>query len=156
MKNIEELINEIFSDISNKLSSDDMIAHVLTRDADMYVKKVKYLTSLTADEIKNLIVKNNNNTFDYWAALAIHVDNVWDKLDAITQRKYKEVFSIVAHHALKHQNVVNSIYKSVIEHKDADKENIFDKFTDDEIEAELKNVEIVLIKNHKYLFWICC
>lgn len=138
MKNIEELINEIFSDISNKLSSDDMIVHVLTRDADIYLKKVKHLTSLTADEIKFFIIKNNNNTFDYWAALAIHVDNVWDKLDAVTQRKYKEVFSIVAHHALKHQNVVNSIFKSVIEHKDTNKENVFDKFTDDEIEAELK------------------
>jgi hypothetical protein len=138
MKNIEELINMLFNEMSNKLSSDDMIAYVLTRDADMYVKKVKHLTSLTADEIKTLIIKNNNNTFDYWAALAIHVDNVWDKLDAVTQRKYKEVFSIVVHHALKHQNVVNSIFKSVIEHKDAKKENKFDKFTDDEIEAELK------------------
>ena len=138
MKNIEELINVLFSDISNKLSSDDMIAYLLTRDADMYVKKVKYLASLSADEIKTLISKNNNNIFDYWAALAIHVDNVWDKLDAVTQRKYKEVFSIVAHHALKHQNVVNSIFKSVIEHKDAKKENKFDKFTDDELEAELK------------------
>lgn len=138
MKNIEELINELFSDMSNKLSSDDMIAYVLTRDADMYVKKVKYLTSLTADEIKTLIIKNNNNTFDYWAALAIHVDRVWNKLDAVTQRKYKEVFSIIAHHSLKHQNVVNSIFKSIIEHKDADNENVFDKFTDDEIEAELK------------------
>lgn len=138
MKNIEELINGLFSDMSNKLFSDDMIAYVLTRDADMYLKKVKYLTSLNADEIKILIIKNNNNTFDYWAALAIHVDNVWNKLDAVTQRKYKEVFSIVAHHALKHQNVVNSIYKSVIEHKDINKENVFDKFTDDEIEAELK------------------
>lgn len=138
MKNIEELINMLFNDMSNKLSSDDMIAYVLTRDADMYVKKVKYLTSLTADEIKTLIIKNNNNTFDYWAALAIHVDNVWDKFDAVTQRKYKEVFSIVVHHARKHQNVVNSIFKSVIEHKDAKKENKFDKFTDDEIEAELK------------------
>lgn len=138
MKNIEELINELFSDMSNKLSSDDMIAHVLTRDADIYLKKVKHLTSLTADKIKFFIIRNNNNTFDYWAALAIHVDNVWDKLNAVTQRKYKEVFSIVAHHALKHQNVVNSIYKSVIEHKDADKENFFDKLTDDEIEAELK------------------
>lgn len=138
MKNIEELMNMIFSDMSNKLSSDDMIAYVLTRDADMYVKKVKYLTSLTADEIKKYISKNNNNTFDYWAALAIHVDNVWNKLDAVTQRKYKEVFSIVAHHALKHQNVINSIFKSIIEHEDADKENVFDKFTDDEIEAELK------------------
>lgn len=122
MKNIEELINMIFNDMSNKLSSDDMIAYVLTHDADMYVKKVKHLTSLTADEIKTLIIKNNNNTFDYWAALAIHVDNVWDKLDAVTQRKYKELFSIVVHHALKHQNVVNSIFKSVIEHKDAKKE----------------------------------
>lgn len=138
MKNIEELINMLFSDMSNKLSSDDMIAYILTRNADMYVKKVKYLTSLTADEIKKYISKNNNNTFDYWAALAIHVDNVWNKLDAVTQRKYKEVFSIVAHHALKHQNVVNSIYKSIIEHEDVDKENVFDKFTDDEIEAELK------------------
>ena len=138
MKNIEELMNMIFSDMSNKLSSDDMIAYVLTRDADMYVKKVKYLTSLSADEIKKYISKNNNNTFDYWAALAIHVDNVWNKLDAVTQRKYKEVFSIVAHHALKHQNVVNSIFKSIIEHKDAKKENKFDKFTDDELEAELK------------------
>lgn len=138
MKNIEELINALFSDMSNKLSSDDMIAYVLTRDADMYIKKVKYLTSLTADEIKTLIIKNNNNTFDYWAALAIHVDRIWNKLDAVTQRKYKEVFSIIAHHALKHQNVVNSIFKSVIEHKDGDKENVFDKFTDDEIEAELK------------------
>lgn len=138
MKNIEELINVLFSDMINKLSSDDMIAYVLTRDVDMYVKKVKYLTSLTADEIKNLIIKNNNNTFDYWAALAIHVDNVWDKLDAVTQRKYKEVFSIVAHHALRHQNVVNGIFKSVIEHKDADKENKFDKFNYDELKAELK------------------
>lgn len=138
MKNIEELINALFSDMSNKLSSDDMIAYELTRDADMYIKKVKYLTSLTADEIKTLIIKNNNNTFDYWAALAIHVDRIWNKLDAVTQRKYKEVFSIIAHHALKHQNVVNSIFKSVIEHKDGDKENVFDKFTDDEIEAELK------------------
>lgn len=138
MKNIEELINALFSDMSNKLSSDDMIAYVLTRDADMYIKKVKYLTSLTADEIKTLIIKNNNNTFDYWAALAIHVDRIWNKLDAVTQRKYKEIFSIIAHHALKHQNVVNSIFKSVIEHKDGDKENVFDKFTDDEIEAELK------------------
>lgn len=138
MKNIEELINELFSDISNKLSSDDMIAHVLTSDVDIYLKKVKYLTSFTADEIKFFIIKNNNNTFDYWAALAIHVDNVWNKLDAVTQRKYKEVFSIIAHHALKHQNVVNSIFKSIIEHKDAKKENKFDKFTDDELEAELK------------------
>ncbi len=138
MKNIEELLKMMFSDMNNKLSTDDAIAYMATRDADMYLKKVKYLTSLTADEIKNLISKNNNNTFDYWAALAIHVDNVWDKLDAVTQRKYKEVFSIIAHHALKHQNVVNNIFKSVIEHKDAKKENKFDKFTDDEIEAELK------------------
>lgn len=138
MKNIEELLDMIFSDMDNNLSTDDMIAYVLTRDADMYLKKVKYLTSLNADEIKSLIIKHNNNTFDYWAALAIHVDNVWDKLDAVTQRKYKEVFSIVAHHTLKHQNVVNSIFKSIIEHKDAKKENKFDKFTDDEIEAELK------------------
>lgn len=138
MKNIDELIDMLFEDMSDKLSTDDMVAYVLTRDADMYVKKVKYLTSLTADEIKKLIIKNNNNTFDYWAALAIHVDRVWNKLDAVTQRKYKEVFSIVAHHALKHQNVVNSIFKSVIEHKDVNKESAFDKFTDDEIEAELK------------------
>lgn len=138
MKNIEELINVLFSDMSNKLSSDDMIAYVLTRDADMYVKKVKYLTSLTADEIKKLISKNNNNTFDYWAALAIHVDRVWDKLDAVTQRKYKEVFSIIAHHAFKHQNVVNSIFKSIVEHKDVKKESKLDKFTLDELEAELK------------------
>lgn len=139
MKNIEELINVLFSDMINKVSSDDMIAYVLTRDADMYLKKVKYLTSLTADKIKNLIIKNNNNTFDYWAALAIHVDDVWDKLDAVTQRKYKEVFSIIAHHARKHQNVVNSIFKSVIEHKDADKENFFNELTN-EIEAELKKL----------------
>lgn len=138
MKNMEELIDMLFNDMSDKLSTNDMIAYILTRDADMYVKKVKYLTSLTADEIKKLISKNHNNTFDHWAALAIHVDNVWDKLDAVTQHKYKEVFSIVAHHALKHQNVVNSIYKSVIEHKDAEKENKFDKFTDNELEAELK------------------
>lgn len=138
MKNIEELINALFSDMSNKLSSDDMIAYVLTRDADMYIKKVKYLTSLTADEIKTLIIKNNNNTFDYWAALAIHVDRIWNKLDAVTQRKYKEVFSIIAHHALKYQNVVNSIFKSVIEHKDINKESKLDKFTLDELEAELK------------------
>lgn len=138
MKNIEELIDMLFNDMSDKLSSDDMIAYALTRNVDMYIKKVKYLTSLTADEIKKFISKNNNNTFDYWAALAIHVDRVWDKLDAVTQRKYKEVFSIVAHHALKHQNVVNSIFKSIIEHKDTNKENVFDKFTDDEIEAELK------------------
>lgn len=138
MKNIEELINVLFSDMSNKLSSDDMIAHVLTRDADMYVKKVKYQTTYTVDEIKQKIIKNNNNTFDYWAALAIHVDRVWDKLDAVTQRKYKEVFSIIAHHALKHQNVVNSIFKSIVEHKDVKKESKLDKFTLDELEAELK------------------
>lgn len=138
MKNIEELIDMLFNDMSDKLSSDEIIAYILTRDADMYVKKVKYLTSLSADEIKKLISKNNNSTFDYWAALAIHVDNVWDKLDAVTQRKYKEAFSIVAHHALKHQNVVNSIFKSIIEHKNTNKESAFDKFTDDELEAELK------------------
>lgn len=138
MKNIEELLKMMFSDMNNKLSTDDAIAYIATRDADMYLKKVKHLTSLTADEIKNLISKNNNNTFDYWAALAIHVDNVWDKLDAVTQHKYKEVFSIIAHHARKHQNVVNSIFKSIIEHKDVNKENKFDKFTDDEIKAELK------------------
>lgn len=138
MKNIEELINELFSNTSNKLSSDDIIAYLLTRDADMYVKKVIYLTSLTADEIKILIIKNNNNTFDYWAALAIHVNKVWNKLDAVTQSKYKQVFSIIAHHALRHQNVINGIFKSIIEHKDAKKENKFDKFTLDELEAELK------------------
>lgn len=138
MKNIEELVRIAFIDMNNKLSTDDAIVCMLTHDVDMYVKKVKYLTSLTADEIKTLIIKNNNNTFDYWAALAIHVDRIWNRLDAVTQRKYKEVFSIIAHHALKHQNVVNSIFKSVIEHKDGDKENVFDKFTDDEIEAELK------------------
>lgn len=156
MKNIEELVRIAFTDMNNKLSTDDAIVCMLTHDVDMYVKKVKYLTSLTADEIKNLIIKNNNNTFDYWAALGLHVDRVWDKLDAVTQLKYKEVFSIIAHHALKHQNVVNSIFKSVIEHKDAKKENKFDKFTDDELEAELKNVEIVLMNPNKYLFWICC
>ena len=139
MKNIEELINELFSDMSNKLSSDDIIAYLLTRDADMYVKKVIYLTSLTADEIKILIIKNNNNTFDYWAALAIHVDKVWNKLDAVTQSKYKQVFSIVAHHALRHQNVINGIFKSIIEHKDADKEIFFNELTN-EIEAELKKL----------------
>lgn len=138
MKNIEELINELFSNMSNKLSSDDIIAYLLTRDADMYVKKVMYLTSLTADEIKILIIKNNNNTFDYWAALAIHVDKVWNKLDAVTQSKYKQVFSIVAHHALRHQNVINGIFKSVIEHKDAKKENKFDKFNYDELKAEIE------------------
>lgn len=138
MKNIEELIDMLFSNINNELSSDDMIARVLTRDADMYLEKVKRQKVLSYDEIKLHISKNNNNNFDYWAALAIHVDRIWNKLDAVTQRKYKEVFSIIAHHALKHQNVVNSIFKSVIEHKDGDKENVFDKFTDDEIEAELK------------------
>ena len=146
MKNIEELINELFSDMSNKLSSDDMIAHVLTRNSDIYLKKVKHLTSLTADEIKFFIIKNNNNTFDYWAALAIHVDNVWDKLDAVTQRKYKEVFSIVAHHALRHQNVINGIFKSVIEHKDAKKENKFDKFNYDELKAEIE-AELKKLRN---------
>lgn len=144
MKNIEELINELFNDMSNKLSSDDIIAYLLTRDADMYVKKIIYLTSLTADEIKILIIKNNNNTFDYWAALAIHVDKVWNKLDAVTQSKYKQVFSIVSHHALRHQNVINGIFKSVIEHKNAKKKNKFDKFNYDElkveIEAELKKL----------------
>lgn len=138
MKNIEELVRIAFIDMNNKLSTDDAIVCMLTHNVDMYVKKVKYLTSLTADEIKNLIIKNNNNTFDYWAALGLHVDRVWDKLDAVTQLKYKEVFSIIAHHSLKHQNVVNSIFKSIIEHKDVDNENVFDKFTDDEIEAELK------------------
>ncbi|WP_277265291.1 hypothetical protein [Prevotella corporis] len=138
MKNIEELIDMLFSNINNELSSDDMIACVLTRDADMYVKKVKYLASLTADEIKSLIIKNNNNTFDYWAALALHVNRVYDKLDKETQHKYKEIFSVVAGHALRHQNVVNSIFKSVIEHKDVNKDNKFDKFTLDELKAEIK------------------
>lgn len=152
MKNIEELINEIFSDMSNKLSSDNIIAYVLTCDADMYVKKVKYLASLTADEIKRLIIKNNNNTFDYWAALALHVDRVYDKLDKETQHKYKEIFSVVAGHVLRHQNVVNGIFKSVIEHEDAIKKNIFDKFTDNEIEAELKRRRNSSNKPNKYLF----
>lgn len=138
MKNIEELIDMLFSNVNNELSSDDMIACILTHDADMYVKKVKYLPSLTADEIKSLIIKNKNNTFDYWAALALHVNRVYDKLDKETQHKYKEIFSVVAGHALKHQTTVNSIFKSVIEHEDAIKKNIFDGFTDDEIEAELK------------------
>ena len=137
MKNIEELIDMLFSNINNELSSDDMIARVLTRDADMYLEKVKRQKVLSYDEIKRHISKNNNN-FDYWAALALHVDRVYDKLDKETQHKYKEIFSIVAGHALKHQTAVNSIFKSVIEHKDGDKENVFDKFTDDEIEAELK------------------
>lgn len=138
MKNIDELIDMLFEDMSDKLSTDDMVAYVLTRDADMYVKKVKYQTTIPHDEIKQNIIKNKNNTFDYWAALAIHVDRVWDKIDAVTQRKYKEVFSVIAHHALRHQNVINSIFKSIVEHKDAKKENKFDKFTDDELEAELK------------------
>lgn len=138
MKNIEELIDMLFSNINNKLSSDDMIACILTRDADMCLEKVKRQKVLSYDEIKLHISKNNNNNFDYWAALALHVDRVYDKLDKETQHKYKELFSVVAGHALKHQNVVNSIYKSVIEHKDAKKENKFDKFTDDELEAELK------------------
>lgn len=138
MKNIEELLDTIFSNMNDKLSSDDVIVYILIRDADIYVKKLKYQTTVSNEEIKQNIIKNKNNTFDYWAALAIHIDRVWDKLDTVTQRKYKEVFSIVAHHALKHQNVVNSIFKSIIEHKDVNKENKFDKFTDDEIEAELK------------------
>lgn len=138
MKNIEELIDMLFSNTNNKLSSDDTIACILTRNADMYLEKVKRQTVLSYDEIKLHISKNNNNNFDYWAALALHVDRVYDKLDKETQHKYKELFSIVAHHALKHQNVVNSIFKSIIEHKDVNKENKFDKFTDDEIEAELK------------------
>lgn len=146
MKNIEELINELFNDMSNKLSSDDIIAYLLTRNADMYVKKVIYLTSLTDDEIKILIIKNNNNTFDYWAALAIHVDKVWNKLDAVTQSKYKQVFSIVSHHALRHQNVINGIFKSVIEHKDVKKENKFDKFNYDELKAEIE-AELKKLRN---------
>lgn len=138
MKNIEELIDMLFSNTNNKLSSDDMIAYMLTRDADMYLEKVKRQKVLSYDEIKLNISNNNNNNFDYWAALALHVDRVYDKLDKETQHKYKELFSVVAGHSLKHQNVVNSIYKSVIEHKDAKKENKFDKFTDDELKAELK------------------
>lgn len=138
MKNIEELIDMLFNEMSDKLSSDEVIAYILTRDADMYVKKVKYQTTIPHDEIKQNIIKNKNNIFDYWAALAIHVDRVWDKLDTVTQTKYKEVFSVIAHHALRHQNVINGIFKSIVEHKDAKKENKFDKFTDDELEAELK------------------
>nr|UWF93816.1 MAG: hypothetical protein [Bacteriophage sp.] len=138
MKNIEELIDMLFSNINNKLSSDDTIACILTRDADMYLEKVKRQKVLSYDEIKRYIIKTNNNYFDYWAALALHVDRVYNKLDKETQHKYKELFSIVAGHALKHQTAVNSIFKSVIEHEDAKKENKFDKFTDDELEAELK------------------
>lgn len=138
MKNIEELIDMLFSNINNELSSDDIIARVLTRDADMYLEKVKRQKVLSYDEIKLHISKNNNNNFDYWAALALHVDRVYDKLDKETQHKYKELFSVVAGHALKHQTAVNSIFKSVIEHEDAIKKSIFDRFTDDEIEAELK------------------
>lgn len=41
MKNIEELIDMLFRNINNELSSDDMIACVLTRGADMYLEKVK-------------------------------------------------------------------------------------------------------------------
>lgn len=137
MENFEELIYMLFRNTNNELSSDDRIACVLTHDADVYLEKVKRQKVLSYDEIKRHISENNNNNFDYWAALGLHVDKVYDKLDKETQHKYKEIFSIVAHHALKHQNVVNSIYKSVIEHKDADKENFFDKYTD-EIEAELK------------------
>lgn len=138
MKNIEELIDMLFNDMSDKLSSDEVIAYILTRDADMYVKKVKYQTTIPHDEIKRNIIKNKTNIFDYWAALAIHVDKVWDKFDTVTQTKYKEVFSVIAHNALRHQNVINGIFKSVIEHKDIKKENKFDKFTDDELETELK------------------
>lgn len=138
MKNIEELINMLFSNINNELSSDDIIARVLTRDADMYLEKVKKQKVLSYDEIKLHISKNNNNNFDYWAALALHVNRVYDKLDKETQHKYKELFSLVAGHALKHQTTVNSIFKSVIEHEDTIKKSIFDRFTDDEIEAELK------------------
>lgn len=137
MKNIEELIDMLFSNINNELFSDDIIARVLTRDADMYLEKVKRQKVLSYDEIKRHISKNNNN-FDYWAALALHVDRVYNKLDKETQHKYKELFSIVAGHALKYQTAVNSIFKSVIEHEDAIKKNIFDGFTDNEIEAELK------------------
>lgn len=101
-------------------------------------KKVKRQKVLSYDEIKRHISENNNNNFDYWAALALHVDKVYDKLDKKTQHKYKEIFSIVAGHALKHQTAVNSIFKSVIEHKDINKESKLDKFTLDELEAELK------------------
>lgn len=138
MKNIEELIDMLFNDMNDKLSSDEVIAYILTRDANMYVEKVKYQTTIPHDEIKQNIIKNKNNIFDYWAALAIHVDRVWDKLDTVTQTKYKEVFSVIAHHALRHQNVINGIFKSIVEHKDTKKENKFDTFTDDELEAELK------------------
>lgn len=138
MKNIEELIDMLFNDMSDKLSSDEVIAYILTRDADMYVKKVKYQTTIPYDEIKRNIIKNKINIFDCWAALALHVDRVYDKLDKETQHKYKEIFSIVAGHALKHQTAVNSIFKSVIEHKDINKESKLDKFTLDELEAELK------------------
>lgn len=138
MKNIEELIDMLFNEMSDKLSSDEVIAYILTHDADMYVKKVKYQTTIPHDEIKQNIIKNKNNIFDYWAALAIYVDRVWNKLDTVTQTKYKEVFSVIAHHALRHQNVINGIFKSIVEHKDTKKENKFDKFTNDELEAELK------------------
>lgn len=57
MKNIEELVRIAFIDMNNKLSTDDAIVCMLTHDVDMYVKKVKYLTSLTADEIKTLSLK---------------------------------------------------------------------------------------------------
>lgn len=137
MKNVEELIDMLFRNINNELSSDDMIACILTRDADMYLEKVKRQKVLSYDEIKRHISENNNN-FDYWAALALHVDKVYDKLDKETQHKYKEIFSIVAGHALKYQTAVNSIFKSVIEHKDINKESKLDKFTLDELEAELK------------------
>ena len=38
MKNIEELLKIMFSDMNNKLSTDDVIAYMATRDADMYLK----------------------------------------------------------------------------------------------------------------------
>lgn len=138
MKNIEELIDMVFSNMSNELSTDDMIAYALTHEVDFYLEKIRHRKGYTDDEIKQRIIKNNNSTFDYWAALALHVDRVYDKLDKETQNKYKEMFSIIAGHTLKHQNVVNNIFKSIIEHKDVNKENKFDKFTLDELEAELK------------------
>lgn len=138
MKNTEELIDMLFRNINNELSSDDIIVCVLTCDADMYLEKVKNQKPLPDDVIKQKIIKNTTNNFDYWAALALHVDRVYDKLNKETQHKYKEIFSIVAGHALKHQTTVNSIFKSIIEHKDINEESKLDKFTLDELEAEFK------------------
>lgn len=45
-----------------------------------------------------------------------------------------------------HQNVINGIFKPVIEHKDAKKENKFDKFNYDELEAELE-AELKKLRN---------